>query len=339
MGGDALDERRRDGEHERGHGHSHGHDASELVHEALSTSARGIRAIKISLAGLAFTALFQVVIVALSGSVALAADTIHNFADAMTAVPLWVAFRLARRPPTRRYSYGYHRAEDVAGILIVLVILASAALAAFEAVRRLMHPEPIHNLWWVAAAGAIGCAGNELVAVYRIRVGRRIGSAALVADGRHAQVDGLTSLGVLLSAIGVALGFERADPLVGLLITVAILIVLKSAAWSVFHRVMDGTDEATIRLIEEVAASVDGVAHVTAARARWAGHELRAELDIQVDPGLSVERGHWIAEEVEHELIHVLPRLGMVTVHVDPHNHEPDTGPAAHHRRSAGDLP
>jgi cation diffusion facilitator family transporter len=165
-------------------------------------------------------------------------------------------------------------------------------------------------------------------------VGRQIGSAALVADGQHARADGLTSLGVLLSAIGVGLGFDRADPVVGLLITAAILVVLRNAARSVLHRVMDGTDEATIRLIEEAASSVDGVAHVTAARARWAGHELRAELDIQVDPALTVERGHWIAEEVEHELLHALPRLGMVTVHVDPHGHAPDVGPAAHHRRN-----
>jgi cation diffusion facilitator family transporter len=288
----------------------------------------------VSLAILAATAALQLAIVVVSGSVALAADTIHNFADAMTAIPLWVAFRLSRRAPTKRYSYGFHRAEDVAGIFVVVVILGSAGVAAFEAIRRLAHPEPIQNLVWVGAAGVIGFLGNEFVAVYRTRVGGQIGSAALVADGQHARADGLTSLGVLLSAIGVGLGFDRADPVVGLLITAAILVVLRNAARSVLHRVMDGTDEATIRLIEEAASSVDGVAHVTAARARWAGHELRAELDIQVDPALTVERGHWIAEEVEHELLHALPRLGMVTVHVDPHGHAPDVGPAAHHRRN-----
>jgi cation diffusion facilitator family transporter len=185
----------------------------------------------------------------------------------------------------------------------------------------------------VIAAALVGFAGNELVATYRIRVGRRIGSAALVADGHHARTDGLTSLGVLAGAIGAALGFERADPIAGLVITAAILVVLWQAARSVIRRILDGTDDTTVLLIEAVAGGVAGVEHVTSTRARWTGHALNAELQIMVDPSLSVQQAHRIAEEVEHELCHSIPRLRGATVHVDPHDHGPHyAGPMAHHR-------
>jgi len=267
-----------------------------------------------------------------SGSVALLADTIHNFSDCLTAIPLWVAFVIGRRPATKRYSYGYERAEDLAGLFIVLVIAASAIFVAWEAVARLMHPRPIDNLPWVIAAGLAGFAGNELVASYRIREGRRIGSMALVADGQHARTDGLTSLGVVAGAVGVAVGFDRADPLAGLAIAVVIVYVLWQAGRSVVHRILDGTDESTVVMLESVAARVTGVEHVTSARARWTGHGLNADLEIQVDPALTVGRGHAIAEEVEHELLHALPGLKGATVHVDPHDHGPPRGPVAHHR-------
>lgn len=311
-------------------GHSHDHAAK--LDEVLEASASGIRCIKVSLVALAITAIGQLVIVVASGSVALLADTIHNFTDALTAIPLWIAFVIGRRPATKRFSYGFERAEDLAGILIVVVIAGSAALAAFEAIRRLVHPQPIEHLEWVMAASVIGFAGNEAVAWYRIRVGRRIGSAALVADGLHARTDGLTSLGVLAGAIGVALGFDRADPIAGTAISVAILFVLWQAAGSVFRRLLDGTEASTVILLEETAAAVPGVEHVTSAKARWTGHALNAELEIQVDPGLTVEGGHRIAEEVEHQLLHHVPRLRGATVHVDPHDHGPPSGPMAHHR-------
>jgi cation diffusion facilitator family transporter len=314
----------------------HGHHPSDLV---LEGSRRGIRAVVVSLTALGLTALGQLLVVLASGSVALLADTVHNAADALTAVPLLVAFHLARRPPSRRYPYGLLRAEDLAGVLIVLVIAASACLAALESVRRLLEPREVEQLPWVAAAGAIGFLGNEAVAWYRIRVGRRIGSAALVADGLHARTDGLTSLGVLAGAAGTALGFERADPIAGLAITVAIGVVLWQASRSVIRRLLDGTDDATIVLIEETAAAVPGVEHVTRARARWTGHVLNAELEIQVDPSLTVEAGHRIAEEVEHALLHRLPRLAGATVHVEPHDHRPPSGPTAHHRRAEGASP
>jgi len=304
------------------------------AHRVPSPTDRGIRAIKWSLAALAITALLQLLIVVVSGSVALLADTIHNFSDCLTAIPLWVAFVIGRRPATKRYSYGYDRAEDLAGLFIVLVIAASAVFVAWEAVTRLMHPRPVDNLPWVIAAGLTGFAGNELVAWYRIREGRRIGSMALVADGQHARTDGLTSLGVVAGGIGVALGFDRADPLAGLAIAVVIVFVLWQAGRSVLHRILDGTDESTVVMLESVAASVAGVEHVTSTRARWTGHGLNADLEIQVDPALTVGQGHAIAEEVEHELLHALPGLKGANVHVDPHEHGPPQGPVAHHREA-----
>lgn len=310
----------------------HNHDPGESIDDALTSSARGIRALKVSLLGLGLTAVAQLAVVLVSGSVALLADTIHNVTDALTAIPLWIAFVIGRRPATKRYSYGFQRAEDLAGILIVLVIAGSATLAAFQAARRLLDPRPLENLGWVMVAAVVGFAGNEAVAWYRIRVGRRIGSAALVADGLHARTDGLTSLGVLAGALGVALGFERADPIAGLAISVAILFVLWQAAASVFRRLLDGTEGSTVVLLEETAAGVPGVEHVTSAKARWTGHVLNADLEIQVEPSLNVEQGHRIAEEVEHRLLHDVPRLRGATVHVDPHDHGPPSGPMAHHR-------
>lgn len=312
-------------------GHDHG-----AMDSALEGSAQGIRAVRVSLFALAAIAGVRVVIVAVSGSVALLADTIHNVTDALTAIPLWIAFAVGRRPATKRYSYGFERAEDLAGIFIVLAIAASAGLAAWEAINRIADPREIRHLPWVMGASVVGFAGNELVALYRIRVGRRIGSAALVADGYHARTDGFTSLGVLAGAIGVALGFDRADPIAGLAITGAILVVLWQASKSVFRRLLDGTEDATVPLVESVAARVDGVEHVMSVKARWTGHALHAEMEVMVDPSISVQAAHRIAEEVEHELLHAIPRLRGATVHVDPHDHGPHyEGPMAHHRTAA----
>ena len=290
---------------------------------ALLATRAGTRATWISLGGLALTAAIQLVVAMLSGSVALLADTIHNLTDALTAIPLLIAFRLARKPPSRRYPYGYHRAEDVAGLVIVALIFGSAVVAGIEAVQRLVHPQTVTSTGLVLVAGFVGFIGNEAVAAYRIRIGRRIGSAALVADGLHARTDGLASLGVIVATIGVMLGFERADAIVGLAITIAILITLWRAARAVLHRALDGTDETTLALIEAVAGAVDGVEHVTEARARWSGHRLLAELNVAVQPTLTVEEGHAIADDVHHALLHEVPRLADVMVHVDPHDHDP----------------
>ena len=297
--------------------HSHSH-AGSRTDSALEASERGIWALKISLGGLFVTAVFQLIIVLISGSAALLADTIHNFADALTAVPLWVAFVLGRRPPTRRYTYGFRRAEDLAGVFIVLVMVASAALAAWESYQKLVHPEPLRNLVWVVAAAVIGFLGNELVAIFRIRVGREIGSAALEADGYHARTDGLTSLAVLVGAAGVWLGFPQADPIVGLLITIPILLVVRDAAKAVWERLMDAVDPGVVDKVERTAREVDGALAIHDVRVRWLGHNLEAELHADVDSQLSTASSHTISQEIEHALLHAVPGLERVIVHIDP---------------------
>jgi cation diffusion facilitator family transporter len=313
----------------------HSHDAADSVDAALEGSAEGIRAVKISLAALGATAVLQAVVAAASGSVALLADTIHNVADALTALPLWVAFVLARRTPTRRFTYGYGRAEDLAGVFIVVMIALSAVVAAYESVRRLVNPQDVHNIGWLIGAGVLGFAGNELVAMYRIRVGRRIGSAALVADGLHARTDGFTSLAVVAGALGVLAGFPLADPIVGLLITLAILVVLKSAATDIYRRLMDAVDPELMDAAERVLRAVPGVLDVEDLRLRWIGHRIRAEVGLVVDPGLGIVEAHAIANSAHHRLLHDVPRLVDATVHVSPadsadHDHHADL---AHHTR------
>ena len=303
-----------------GHGHSHG-----VIDATIATTAKGIWAIKWSFVMLVVTGLIQVAVVALSGSVALLADTIHNFADATTALPLWLAFVLARRPASRRFPYGLGRVEDLAGIVIVLIILFSAIVAGYEAIGRLIHPQPVTNLGWLTLAGLIGFAGNEAVALFRIRVGREINSAALIADGYHARTDGLTSLAVVAGAAGVWAGFPLADPLIGLVITVTILGIVWQSARSVLTRMLDGVDPGLIGEIEHAAEHVAGIAAVTAPRARWLGHRLHVEVAITVDDGLSVAEALAIAQELEHELFHHIPALAVAQVRLaaDDDGHAP----------------
>jgi cation diffusion facilitator family transporter len=264
------------------------------------------------------TAIAQIAIVVVSGSIALAADTIHNFSDALTAVPLWIAFALSTKAATRRYTYGFGRVEDLAGLFVVAMITLSAIIAGYEAIERLIHPQPIQNLGWVALAGLAGFVGNEWVALYRIRVGRRIGSAALVADGLHARTDGFTSLAVLVGAAGVALGFPLADPIVGLIITVAILAVLRTAVRDVFRRLIDGVDPELVDTAEAVLASREGVRSVHSVRLRWIGHRLHADAELDVDPTLSLAAAHRIAHDSEHDLTHALPKLASAMIHAYP---------------------
>jgi len=295
----------------------HSHDTAMSVDSALEASGRGLRALLLSLVVLGVTAGLQAVVAVASGSIALLGDTLHNTADALTAVPLGLAFWLGRRPPNRRYTYGYGRSEDLAGIVIVVLIAASSALAAYEAVRRLSHPENVHHLWAVGAAGLLGFIGNEIVARYRIRVGREIGSAALVADGLHARTDGFTSLSVLVGAGGVAVGWDWADPVVGLVITVAILLVLRDAAREIYRRLMDAVDPLLVDQVDHVLRHTDGVLDVGTTRLRWIGHQLRAECTVAVAAELTVIDGHAIAEDCEHRLLHEIPRLTAATVHAD----------------------
>lgn len=296
----------------------HSHDAADSVDAALESSTEGIRAVKISLVVLAATALAQALVVAMTGSVALLADTVHNFADALTAVPLWIAFVIGRRRPTRVYTYGYGRAEDLAGIFIVAMIAVSGVFAGYEAIHRLIDPADVRYPWVVAAAGLIGFLGNETVAAYRIRVGQRIGSAALVADGHHARTDGFTSLAVLIGALGVIAGFPLADPIIALLITIAILVVLRSAARDIYRRLMDAVDPDLTETALSTLRATPGVRDIESVRLRWVGHQLRAEAGIVVDHQLDLISAHRIAHEAQHNLIHQVPKLVDATVHVSP---------------------
>jgi cation diffusion facilitator family transporter len=334
------DERPRQGDRWHGdsndHGQPHSHDHSGVAHghahgavdPTIFTTARGIRAIKWSFVGLFITALFQIFVVWLSGSVALLADTIHNFGDAATAVPLWVAFRLARRRPSKRFTYGYGRVEDLAGVAIVVAILASAFVAGYESIQRFFHPQSVSHLWAVVVASVAGFAGNEAVAAFRIRAGREIGSAALVADGYHARADGFTSLAVLFGALGVWLGYPLADPLVGLFITLMIFRIVWDSAKSVFARLLDGVDPEVIDQIRETARQTPRVEEVSEARVRWLGHRLHAELNVAVAPELTVAEGHEIAVAVERRLLESLRFLSHATIHVDP----VDASGEGHHR-------
>jgi cation diffusion facilitator family transporter len=297
------------------HGSEHTHG---VVDPSIITTERGIWAVKWSFIGLMITALFQVVIVALSSSVALFADTIHNFGDASTAIPLWIAFRIARMKPTKRFTYGLGRVEDLAGIVIVLTILASAIIAGYESVNRFFNPEPVSHLWAVALASIIGFFGNELVAIFRIRVGKEIHSAALIADGYHARVDGITSLGVLAGAIAVWLGFPLGDPIAGIIITVMILRIVWQSSKEVFMRMLDGVDPEVIDEIEHAVMHVSDIEELSEVRVRWIGHRLHAEVNIAVHPKFSVTEAHNLGSEARHQIMHHLPYLSNVIVHVDP---------------------
>ena len=298
-----------DGDSGKGHGHTHG-----LIDPTLSSSDRGVWAIKWSFIILAITAGLQLVVVLLSSSVALLADMIHNVADATTAIPLWLAFVLARRRPSKVFTYGLGRAEDLAGILIVAIILFSAIVAGYQAINRLLHPQAITHLGWLAAAGLIGFIGNEVVAIFRIRVGRQMNSAALIADGYHARTDGFTSLAVVLGAVGVWFGYPLADPIIGLLITVTILGIVWQSAKAVITRALDGVEPEVTAEIRHAAEHVPGIVNIAEARARWIGHTLHADVAITVDDSLSLPAAMTICRNLKHELFEHIPALRSATV-------------------------
>ena len=281
------------------HGHSHA-AITPLSDPALATSA-GIFAVKASLVVLLVTALLQLSVAISSGSVALLADTIHNFADALTAIPLWLAFSLSQRLRNSRYTYGYGRAEDLAGSAIVALIFISAVEVYAQSIQKIIHPAAVSKLGWVAVAAGIGFLGNELAALLRLQAGRRIHSAALVADGRHSQVDGFTSLGVIAGVIGTT-----------------ILVVTWNSGRELWYRLMDATDPQVTSMVEQTAAAVAGVLAVDDIRIRWLGHWQQAELYITVDAQLPTSESHQIAETVRHALFHSMASLQEVTVHVEP---------------------
>jgi len=295
--------------HGGGHGHTHG-----VIDASITATERGVWAVKWSFIILAITAAMQFVVVLLSNSVALLADMIHNVGDATTAIPLWIAFVLARRKPSKRFTYGLGRVEDLAGLMVVGIILFSAIVAGYEAIDRLLNPHLVVQLGWLAVAGFIGFLGNEIVAVFRIRVGRQLNSAALVADGYHARTDGLTSLAVVLGAFGVWMGYPLADPIIGLLITITIFGIVWQSARAVITRTLDGVDPGITDEARHAAGHVAGVRSVNDVKARWIGHELSIDLIISVDESVSVAEAEALADRVRHELADHIPALSRTTV-------------------------
>jgi cation diffusion facilitator family transporter len=310
--------------------HSHQDPPADL--SVLGSGAAGIRATKVSLIALGLTAAAQAMIVVISGSVALLSDTLHNLGDAVTAIPLWIAFALGRRRPTRTYTFGLQRAEDIAGLVIVLAIGVSGAFVGWESLQRLFEPRLLEHAGWVVAAGLIGALGNELVARYRIRVGRAIGSEALVADGIHARSDAWTSLAVVAAGVGAMLGAAWVDPIAGLLVSVVIFVLLGTSVRGIGRRLLDGVDPGLVAKAEEVILAADGVRELDDLRVRFHGHQLHVSASISVDPDLSLRQGHTIADAVEHELHHAFGLPVVATIHVDPHGLDDAHQQSAHHR-------
>jgi cation diffusion facilitator family transporter len=327
-----------DHSHDHGHDHGHGHHhslweriasalhipgyshehASLTSEQAFFNTNLGIRTVWIALAILLVTSVLQIVVVVISSSVALLGDTAHNIVDGLNSIPLLIAFYLARRAATRRYNYGYGRAEDVAGIFIILSIFVSAYIIFAESIERFINPQPLSNLGWLAAAAIIGFLGNEAVAIMQIRVGKKIGSAAMIADGLHARTDGLTSLAVLLAAGGAALGYPILDPIIGLLIGAVILFIGWDATRQMWYRLMDAIEPEFLDKAEAVVKNHKLVRELYRVRMRWLGHRLRASVNVGVDAHLSTAQSHQIAEELRHDLFHAFPNLAEVMVHVEP---------------------
>src|SRR5438874_804132 len=320
-----------DGHGHGGHGHEHGRVDADLYGNEV-----GLRAVQISTAGMFLVAAIQFGIAGIGGSAGLFADALHNLGDVLTTVALWIAFVLSNRVANQRYSYGYYRSEDLAGIFIVLVIIASAIAGAVESIQKLTSGNVPTQLYLSMAAALIGVAGNELLAQYKISVGKRINSVPLVADGQHSRIDGLTSLAAFIGLVGVRLGFPIADPIAGIVITVVIVTVVYSTSRSVLQRLLDAVDPRIVPSIIETAREVPGVETVTDVRARWVGHTLHVAMNIEVDAELTLAKAHAIAEEVRHRLFHSVKGLSEATIHTDPSSASGDHHSAlAHHIQEA----
>lgn len=331
-------------DHDHNHGHDHGHDHDHSHHKgvwgwidavfhlhghsgqqqalagdrALMSNETGIRTVWLALAALTITALLQIVIFWVSGSVALLADTIHNIGDGLNSIPLLIAFYLARRVATRRYTYGFARAEDIAGVFIVLSIAVSAGVIFYQSIYKLIYPAPLSNLGWVAIAALVGFLGNEAVAFLQIRKGREIGSAALVADGQHARTDGLTSLAVLLAAGGAWLGYPIVDPIIGILIGITILFITKDASVTMWYRLMDAIEPEYMERAEQVIERYAEVKELRRLRMRWVGHQIYAEATVAVPDTLSMAESHHLAEHLRHDLRQGVPFLTEAEVYLFP---------------------
>jgi len=309
--------------------HAHGHEHGKVDADLYGNRA-GLRAVQISTAGMFLVAAIQFAIAWIGGSAGLFADALHNFGDVFTTIALWIAFVISNRAANQRYTYGYYRAEDLAGIFIVLVIIASAIASAVESIQKLTSGNIPTQIYLSMAAALIGVAGNELLAQYKISVGKRINSVSLIADGHHSRIDGLTSLAAFIGLIGVQLGFPKADPFAGIVITIVIVTVVFSTSRGVLQRLLDAVDPHVVPSIVTTATAVPGVEEVTDVRARWVGHTLHVVMNIEVDAELTLSKAHAIAEEVRHRLFHDVRGISEVVVHTDPSSASGD-----HHQEMA----
>jgi cation diffusion facilitator family transporter len=270
------------------------------------------RAVGVSAIGLAVTGIVELLLAVLTGSVGLLGDAIHNLSDVSTSAVVFLGFRLSRRGPTEQYPYGLDRAEDLAGVGIAIVIWASAVFAGYASIRKLVGHGPTGHLALGIAGAVLGIVGNQVVARYKLVVGRRISSATLVADARHSWLDALSSAGALAGLVAVALGFRLGDPIAGLAVTVFICHVGYEVSKDVVHRLADGVDPAVITAAEAAAGSVDGVIHAHA-RARWTGRTLRVEVEGWVDPALTVSGADALGQQVARAVAGELPEMGSFT--------------------------
>jgi cation diffusion facilitator family transporter len=294
-------------------GHTHSHEQPGR-RDAMFTNREGTRALTWSLALLGATTVLQFIVYAASGSVALLADTIHNLGDALNSVPLLIAFWLARRPANQRYTYGFGRAEDLGGLLVVVSIVFSAVYILWEVAQKLIHPIPIQNSGWVLAAAILGFLGNEAVAIIETRTGKRIGSAAMVVDGRHARIDGLTSLAVIPAVIGSAIGLPILDPIFGVLIGIAILFITVHATVAIWYRLMDAVDPELNEKVRIVLSESPQVTQISTLRMRWVGHELWVEGQLVLDAALTRLQTEQLLHQVKHDLEQRIHNLGEVNL-------------------------
>ncbi len=310
----------------RDHDHRHGH-----THGTITAEPNALRVTLLSSAGLGAVAAVELAVAMVSGSAGVLADGLHNLGDLSTTIALAAAFLLSRRAPTRRFPYGYHRGEDLAGLFVLLLIVASAVASGVTSIEHLVHGQHISSYGAAIAVALFGFAGNEAVARYKIVAGRRLGSVALVADGEHSRVDGFASLAAAAGVAGAWLGAPVLDPIAGLLLTAVIGWVAVDTARHVTGRLLDEADASLVELIQQTAQGVPGVVAVTDTRARWTGRRVLAELTLAVAPTETVARAHALGEEVRHRLFHGVDSLGEVIVHLDPAGDETAHQATRHH--------
>jgi cation diffusion facilitator family transporter len=284
---------------------------------ALTDDRAANRAVIVSAVALAIASAVEFATSISGHSAGVLADALHNAGDVLTTLVLLVAFAVARRPATRRFTSGFGRVEDVATLVIVLVIVFTAAAAALESLGRLLSTQGYSNSVPAMGAAIVGVIANLSVSEYKIRVGRRIRSMALEADGLHSRLDALVSAGAFLGLLLAWMGFAIADPLAGIAVTIAIVYILAGTVGRLVLHMMDAVDPEVIEHITKAAASVKGVLGVHDVRARWVGRELVAVLHVDCPADSTLAQAHDIAQAVEQEVEHQVPAVHL-DVHMDP---------------------